>query len=77
MTTKLSGGDSKVVPALGESWSHVATNRVLLFWKNGVRCANLFKSPNCKEATVPFSINKLKNIETLFLIIYRLMEFEM
>ena len=56
MTTKVNGADSKVVPALGESWSHVATNRILLLWKHGMRYANLFKSPNRKEDTVPYCI---------------------
>ncbi|XP_067951651.1 DNA repair protein RAD51 homolog 3-like [Watersipora subatra] len=56
MTTKVNAADSKVVPALGESWSHVSTNRMLLLWKNGVRYANLFKSPNRKEDTVPYCV---------------------
>lgn len=58
MTTKIAtlGGSSKVVPALGESWSHVPTNRVLLFWQGSQRYANLFKSANRKEDTVPYTI---------------------
>lgn len=38
MTTKLTaGGPSRLVPALGESWGHASTNRVILSWQNEVR----------------------------------------
>jgi hypothetical protein len=39
------------VPALGEAWSHAATNRVVLFWKDGERCAHLLKSPSLMNGT--------------------------
>ena len=47
-----SGGSSSnstqayLAPALGESWSHAATNRVELFWDRTRRTARLTKSPS-------------------------------
>uniref|UniRef100_A0AAZ3RHQ4 DNA repair protein RAD51 homolog 3 n=1 Tax=Oncorhynchus tshawytscha TaxID=74940 RepID=A0AAZ3RHQ4_ONCTS len=32
MTTKIWSGQSKLVPALGESWGHAATQRLILHW---------------------------------------------
>ncbi|XP_062870282.1 DNA repair protein RAD51 homolog 3 isoform X2 [Trichomycterus rosablanca] len=37
MTTKIADGQSKLVPALGESWGHAATHRLLLHWDGAVR----------------------------------------
>ena len=40
---------SRIVPALGEYWSHCITNRILLEWSQeteGVRRATLVKSPS-------------------------------
>ena len=55
MTTKLGGGGpSRLVPALGETWSHAVTNRVMLFWKGGNRFASLTKSPSRVAQTVPY-----------------------
>ncbi|KAI9143174.1 RAD51-like protein c-like protein [Paraphysoderma sedebokerense] len=63
MTTKVNrgggtGGDneSHVVPALGESWGHASTNRVILYYKDDVRHAYLFKSPNLQACTVRYQI---------------------
>ena len=53
------GGKSKsavLVPALGESWSHAATNRVELFWSRGIRQARLVKSPSQKLNTVAYAV---------------------
>ncbi|XP_076875588.1 DNA repair protein RAD51 homolog 3 isoform X2 [Brachyhypopomus gauderio] len=33
MTTKISNGQSKIVPALGESWAHAATEKLILHWE--------------------------------------------
>ena len=35
MTTKVSDVGSMLVPALGESWGHSCTNRIILYWKDG------------------------------------------
>ncbi|CAH1231070.1 DNA repair protein RAD51 homolog 3-like [Branchiostoma lanceolatum] len=59
MTTKMghSGdGQAHLVPALGESWGHASTIRVLLFWEAGCRYARLYKSPSREEATVPYQV---------------------
>ncbi|XP_072515744.1 DNA repair protein RAD51 homolog 3 [Salminus brasiliensis] len=56
MTTKVSDGQSKLIPALGESWGHAATQRLILHWEGVKRLASLCKSPNQKEATVQYQI---------------------
>ena len=51
VTTKISATSaSRLAPALGESWGHTCTNRVILYWKDGCRKAHLYKSPS-QEAT--------------------------
>ncbi|KAK9843724.1 hypothetical protein WJX81_003761 [Elliptochloris bilobata] len=46
VTTKVMGNDqAKMVPALGDSWAHAATSRVILHWQGAARCAYLYKSP--------------------------------
>ncbi|KAI9324864.1 DNA repair protein rad51-like protein 3, r51h3,putative [Obelidium mucronatum] len=47
---------STLVPALGDSWGHACTNRVVLFWRQGVRQAMLVKSPNYPENTASYTI---------------------
>jgi len=59
MTTKMDMDHSKLVPALGESWGHASTNRVILFHRNGQRQAFLFKSPNLQERTVLYRITAM------------------
>lgn len=57
MTTKFSPGeDSRLVPALGESWGHASTIRVILYWEGQKRWAWLYKSPSKKESRVPYQI---------------------
>ncbi|XP_049608797.1 DNA repair protein RAD51 homolog 3 isoform X1 [Syngnathus scovelli] len=56
MTTRLQGGQSKLVPALGESWGHAPTVRLLLRWAGSQRQATIFKSPEHEEATVNYQI---------------------
>lgn len=36
---------ARLVPALGDSWAHAATHRVILHWQEGRRRAFLYKSP--------------------------------
>ena len=62
MTTKVGkktsgmGDSSMLVPALGESWGHACTSRVILFWQNGSRKAWLAKSPHLSERVVVYSV---------------------
>jgi len=55
MTTK-PGNDNKLVPALGETWAHCCTNRIILNWKDGSRYAELIKSNSKKSALVQYNI---------------------
>ena len=59
MTTRVSHDRTKgsqLIPALGESWGHAATIRVILFWDHNTRLATLYKSPSRGETTVPYQI---------------------
>lgn len=57
MTTRIMKGEkSQLVPALGESWGHLSTNRIILYWQDGMRHAYLCKSPNRPEACVSYQI---------------------
>ncbi|XP_076108680.1 DNA repair protein RAD51 homolog 3-like isoform X3 [Mytilus galloprovincialis] len=57
MTTKVKHGESsQLVPALGESWGHASTVRVILYWEGQQRYAWLYKSPSKKESTVPYQV---------------------
>ena len=49
-------GDGILVPSLGDSWGHAATNRIMLYWKEGLRVAHLFKSSYLKEKTVNYAV---------------------
>ncbi|XP_034608158.1 DNA repair protein RAD51 homolog 3 isoform X1 [Trachemys scripta elegans] len=56
MTTRIGQSQSMLVPALGESWGHAATIRLIFHWDNKQRLATLYKSPSQKESTIPFHI---------------------
>ncbi|XP_051680762.1 DNA repair protein RAD51 homolog 3 isoform X17 [Oryctolagus cuniculus] len=57
MTTKIEKDQALLVPALGESWGHAATIRLVFHWdQNQSRLATLYKSPSQKESTVLFEI---------------------
>ncbi|XP_008303064.1 DNA repair protein RAD51 homolog 3 [Stegastes partitus] len=56
MTTRLRGGQSQLVPALGESWGHAPTIRLLLHWEGPRRLATIFKSPSHMDTTVQYQI---------------------
>jgi len=60
MTTKVNDkeNESLLVPALGESWGHSCTNRVILYWKEGQRYAHLSKSPDRKSDIIPFTVTE-------------------
>ncbi|XP_068124737.1 DNA repair protein RAD51 homolog 3 isoform X2 [Hyperolius riggenbachi] len=56
MTTRIGSNESFLVPALGDSWGHAATNRIILHWSGLQRSATLYKSPSHKESTVQYKI---------------------
>ncbi|GIL55290.1 hypothetical protein Vafri_10852 [Volvox africanus] len=59
VTTKvMEDGSSKLVPALGESWGHAASTRVMLHWgvHDNERHAALFKSPHLPPGNVAFTV---------------------
>ncbi|KFO32156.1 DNA repair protein RAD51 homolog 3 isoform X1 [Fukomys damarensis] len=56
MTTKIDKNQALLVPALGESWGHAATIRLIFHWDQKQRLATLYKSPSQKECTVLFEI---------------------
>uniref|UniRef100_F6XLK2 DNA repair protein RAD51 homolog 3 n=2 Tax=Ornithorhynchus anatinus TaxID=9258 RepID=F6XLK2_ORNAN len=56
MTTKIDQNQSILVPALGDSWGHAATIRIILHWDRKQRLATLCKSPSQKESTVSYQI---------------------
>jgi len=58
MTTNVKNGETTLVAALGETWSHAATNRILLSWEDGFRCATLQKSPYRPFGSVKYSVTQ-------------------
>ncbi|KAM8797207.1 DNA repair protein RAD51 homolog 3 [Eudromia elegans] len=56
MTTRIGQNHSTLVPALGESWGHAATVRLIFHWDNNQRLATLYKSPSQKESTIPYNV---------------------
>jgi RAD51-like protein 2 len=57
VTTKFGkDGKAELVPALGETYAHSSTNRIMLYEKGGTRYAKLLKSPNQKKMEVPYQI---------------------
>ncbi|KAL3677410.1 hypothetical protein R1sor_027358 [Riccia sorocarpa] len=57
VTNKVTSEGLEVVPALGESWSHACTNRLILYWNDGQRLAYLFKSPSLPNATAAYDVS--------------------
>jgi len=51
---------SQQVPALGESWAHVPTQRVILYWQGHERHAVLYKSASVRQTDVRFQITVSK-----------------
>ncbi len=58
VTTKIAaaGQGTRLVPALGDSWAHAATSRVILYWENTVRHAFIYKSPTQPAAAAEYSV---------------------
>lgn len=49
---------TRLVPALGDSWAHAATNRIVLYWKDGTRQAFVYKSPTRPAATAEYTVTQ-------------------
>ncbi|KAI6648530.1 DNA repair protein RAD51-like protein 3-like isoform X1 [Oopsacas minuta] len=62
MTSRQSGkepvGRMHQVPALGETWAHIPTIRLILQWSGPVRTARLTKSPTHMEKVVSYEITE-------------------
>ncbi|XP_024023085.1 DNA repair protein RAD51 homolog 3 isoform X2 [Morus notabilis] len=56
VTTKYMEGSFQLALALGDSWSHSCTNRVILYWNGDDRYAFIDKSPSLRSASAPFSV---------------------
>lgn len=56
VTTKFSDGSFHLTLALGDSWSHACTNRVILYWNGNERYAYIDKSPSLPSASAPYSV---------------------
>ncbi|KAL4562810.1 hypothetical protein LXL04_026841 [Taraxacum kok-saghyz] len=56
VTTKYSDGSFHLALALGDSWSHASTNRIILHWNGNERYAYIEKSPSLRSASAPYSV---------------------
>ncbi|XP_043698520.1 DNA repair protein RAD51 homolog 3-like isoform X1 [Telopea speciosissima] len=56
VTTKFSEGSVQLALALGDSWSHSCTNRIILYWNGNERYAYIDKSPSLRSASALYSI---------------------
>lgn len=64
MTTRidkntLADNNTRIVPALGEQWSHWITTRILMSWEHNRRSAKLVKSPSRAEQSATFQISDI------------------
>ncbi|XP_068634879.1 DNA repair protein RAD51 homolog 3 isoform X2 [Aristolochia californica] len=56
VTTKITEVSFQLTLALGGSWSHACTNRIILYWNGNERYAHIDKSPTLPAASAPFSV---------------------
>jgi len=57
VTTRVNGQDqSRLVPALGDSWAHAATSRIILYWQDSTRHAFVYKSPTQPAAAAEYVV---------------------
>ncbi|CAN6465315.1 unnamed protein product [Victoria cruziana] len=56
VTSKFANGTFHLTPALGESWSHACTNRIILYWNGSERFAFIGKSSSLRAASAPYSV---------------------
>ncbi|KAD5316987.1 hypothetical protein E3N88_16933 [Mikania micrantha] len=64
VTNKYSDGSFHLALALGDSWSHASTNRIILHWNGDERHAYIDKSPSLRSASAPYSVTS-KGIRNL------------
>ncbi|KAJ8748985.1 hypothetical protein K2173_013424 [Erythroxylum novogranatense] len=66
VTTKVVEGSFQLSLALGDSWSHACTNRVILYWNGNERYAYIDKAPSLKPATAAYSVTRrgIRNSES-------------
>lgn len=60
MTTKVNENESKLVPALGESWAHATTTRILLSGTDhpSIRKCTLVKSPHKASGAALYDVRE-------------------
>ncbi|VVB03441.1 unnamed protein product [Arabis nemorensis] len=56
VTTKYTEGSFQLALALGDSWSHSCTNRVILYWNGDERYAYIDKSPSLPSASASYTV---------------------
>lgn len=56
VTTKYTEGSFQLCLALGDSWSHCCTNRLILYWNSNERHAYIDKSPYLRSASASYSV---------------------
>ncbi|XP_010264171.1 PREDICTED: DNA repair protein RAD51 homolog 3 isoform X4 [Nelumbo nucifera] len=56
VTTKFNEGSYQLTLALGDSWSHACTNRIILYWNGNERYAYIDKSPSLQSASAAYSV---------------------
>ncbi|WCJ22871.1 DNA repair and recombination protein RadA [Euphorbia peplus] len=56
VTIKMTEGSFQLGLALGDSWSHSCTNRIILYWNGNERYAYIDKSPSLRSASAPYSV---------------------
>ncbi|KAL6130725.1 hypothetical protein ACLB2K_069104 [Fragaria x ananassa] len=56
VTTKCTEGSFQLSLALGDSWSHSCTNRIILYWNGDERNAYIDKSPSLRSASASFCV---------------------
>ncbi|CAI8600760.1 unnamed protein product [Vicia faba] len=66
VTIKHMEGSFQLTLALGDSWSHSCTNRIILYWNGDERHAYIDKSPSLKSASAPYSVTSrgIRNCNT-------------
>ncbi|KAK9143349.1 hypothetical protein Syun_012749 [Stephania yunnanensis] len=56
VTMKFIDGSFQLTLALGDSWSHACTNRVILYWNGNERHAYIDKSPSLRSQSAPYAV---------------------
>lgn len=59
MTTKLKDDGGELIPALGESWAHAVTTRLVLSHRGDERTCTLVKSPRLPAASAKYQVTRV------------------